>query len=47
MKSPKTEEEMYKIIDEWADLKECDDGDEMRYFASEILSIIKFTENKQ
>jgi hypothetical protein len=41
MKAPKSEEEMYRIIEEWADLQECDGGDEVRYFVGEILSLIK------
>ena len=33
---------MLKIINQWADCQSCDDGDEMRYFASEVLSILIF-----
>jgi len=43
---PKTEEEMKAIINEWADCQNCGDGDEMVYFACEVLEIIKFMDDK-
>lgn len=46
MITPKSEEEMQAIIDKWDDISKWDSGDEMRYFSSEILSIIKFMEGE-
>jgi hypothetical protein len=46
MNKPKTEQEMLAITNEWAELKDCDDAKDMRYFSNEILSIIQFIEAK-
>ena len=46
MAKPETVEDMKDIIEQWAELQDCDSGDEMRYFAGEVFSIIKFMESK-